>query len=46
MVRRRSLCLRTTSIVEAKTPHMAMTPQAENGVGDANSNASITSGGW
>ena len=29
----------------AKTAHMAMTPQAENGVGDTKSKASITSGG-
>ena len=29
----------------AKTAHMAITPQAENGVGDAKRRASITSGG-
>ncbi len=33
------------SAAAANVAHMATTPQAENGVGDLKSNASITSGG-
>ncbi len=41
----RSLNLNTAKQVVAKIAHMAMTPHIENGVGDANNSASITSGG-
>ncbi len=37
--------LRTASPALANSAHMAITPQAENGVGDVNRSASTTSGG-
>ena len=41
LIRRR----KTATSAAAKSAHMAITPQAENGVGETNNNASITSGG-
>lgn len=43
--RMRKRLLITAKNAVAKTAHMAITPQTENGVGEAKSRASITSGG-